>query len=353
MQTKDFHFDIPERLIAQIPCTERGCDKLLFLDKKTGQVSDHLFSELPTLIESGTLMVFNDSRVRRARIFATAESSGNSAEFLLISNIEIEGLASGSVWKVMAKNAKRHKDGRRYLFPDGTIATIRNGSESIYGQSEFRMLEFDKPIDDAWLEINGHLPLPPYIRRKDGLSDAERYQTIYSRNIGSVAAPTAGLHFTQDVLSSLDARGIERADVTLHVGLGTFLPVRANNLEEHIMHEETYSVSELSAEKVNKAKREGRPILAVGTTSVRTLESAWDTKKGELKSGDGSTQIFIYPGYEFKVVNQVFTNFHTSESTLLMLVSAFAGKEKIFNAYAHAIVNEYRFFSYGDAMLIR
>lgn len=353
MQTKDFHFDIPERLIAQTPCTERGCDKLLFLDKKTGQLSDHLFSELPTLIKNGTLMVFNDSRVRRARIFATAESSGNSAEFLLIANIEIEGLPSGSVWKVMAKNAKRHKDGRRYSFPDGTGATIRIGSDSIYGHSEFRMLEFDKPIGDAWLEINGHLPLPPYIHRKDGLSDAERYQTVYSRNIGSVAAPTAGLHFTQEVLSSLDARDIERVTVTLHVGLGTFLPVRAVNLEDHTMHEEIYSVSESTAEKVNKAKREGRPILAVGTTSVRTLESAWDTKKGELTSGEGSTRIFMYPGYEFKVIDQMFTNFHTSESTLLMLVSAFAGKEKIFNAYKHAIENEYRFFSYGDAMLIR
>ncbi len=351
MQTKDFHFDLPEELIAQQPCAERGQDRLLCLDRTTGKVSDHLFSDIVSLIEPGTLMVFNDSRVRRARIFPTVEASGSTAEFLLISAIAVSGALPGTVWKVMAKNAKRQKAGRTYVFPDGTHALLREGGDE-FAHTEFRLLEFDHPIDDTWLELFGHLPLPPYIHRGDELSDAERYQTVFSRNIGSVAAPTAGLHFTPDLLSALDARGIERTAVTLHVGLGTFLPVRAEQIEDHVMHEESYAVSAESAERVNRAKREGRPVLAVGTTSIRTLESAWDAERNELRRGEGSTRIFMYPGYEFKVVNRVFTNFHTSESTLLMLVSAFAGRETIMSAYAHAIEMKYHFFSYGDSMLI-
>ena len=353
MQTKDFHFDLPEELIAQNPCTERGQDRLLCLDRSTGEVSDHLFQEITSLVERGTLMVFNDSRVRRARIFATVESSGGQAEFLLIAPVLLEGAPPGTVWKVMARNAKRQKTGRSYVFPDGTKARIRSEGDNLLDHTEFRLLEFDRNVDDSWLDTFGHLPLPPYIRREDVLSDAERYQTVFSRNIGSVAAPTAGLHFTDQVLSALDAKGIERTYLTLHVGLGTFLPVRAENLEDHVMHEESYSVSVETVEKVGRAKKEGRPVLAVGTTSIRTLESAWDEKNQCLRTGEGSTRIFMYPGYRFKVVDQVFTNFHTPESTLLMLVSAFAGKSRIMDAYNHAIEKRYRFFSYGDSMLIR
>jgi len=352
MQTKDFHFDLPEELIAQQPCAERGHDRLLSLDRATGALTDHLFADIAPLIGSGTLMVFNNSRVRRARIFATVESSGTAAEFLLISVWPLAGSAPGTVWKVMAKNAKRQKNGRRYGFPDGTQAEIAADPEGLLEKTEFRLLRFDRPIDDAWLDRFGHLPLPPYIRREDVLEDAERYQTVYADTIGSVAAPTAGLHFTDEVLRSLDDRGIERTTVTLHVGLGTFLPVRTDNIEDHVMHEEAYSISSETAEKVARAKREGRPVLAVGTTSIRTLESAWDSETGTLRVGNNTTRIFMYPGYRFKVVDQVFTNFHTPESTLLMLVSAFAGRDSIMNAYRHAVDRRYRFFSYGDSMLI-
>jgi S-adenosylmethionine:tRNA ribosyltransferase-isomerase len=351
MQTKDFHFDLPDDLIAQKPCDERGCDRLLVLDRATGSYRDRLFSDIVSLVEPGTLMVFNDSKVRRARVFATADSTGNRAEFLLISHLSHAGSLT-RVWKAMAKNAKRHKAGRTYTFDDGTRARILEDAEGLSGGAEFRLLEFDRDIDDAWLELNGHLPLPPYIRREDVLEDKDRYQTVYARNVGSVAAPTAGLHFTNEILRALDDRGVIRASVTLHVGLGTFLPVRTERIEDHAMHEEFYSVSEETASKVNLAKRDGRPVLAVGTTSIRVLESAWDVSMNALRVGDGSTRIFMYPGYEFKVVDRVFTNFHTPESTLLMLVSAFAGKDQIFRAYEHAVESRYRFFSYGDSMLI-
>jgi len=353
MQTKDFHFELPEELIAQEPCAERGSDRLLRLDRASGALSDHPFRDIPTLIEPGTLMVFNDSRVRRARIYAKAESSGGEAEFLLIAIRHIPGAESGTVWKAMARNAKRQKAGKSYVFADGTRARIVADPEGILEGTEFRLLEFDHPVNDAWLETNGHLPLPPYIKREDALDDADRYQTVYAKSTGSVAAPTAGLHFTGDVLAALDARGVERATVTLHVGLGTFLPVRTERIEQHVMHEESYSITEETAERVARAKRDKRPVLAVGTTSIRTLESAWDEGDQKIRVGESSTNIFIYPGYRFNVVDQVFTNFHTPESTLLMLVSAFAGKERIFNAYAHAIAEHYRFFSYGDSMLIQ
>ena len=353
MLTKDFYFDLPEELIAQKPSSERGMDRLLRLDRATGQASDRLFTDIVSLVKPGTLMVFNDSKVRRARIYATADSSGTPAEFLLISMYRIDGKEIGTVWKAMVRNAKRHKAGRSYTLIDGTKASIVEDSQSNLDKTEFRLLEFGHPIDDIWLEKNGHLPLPPYIHREDELDDADRYQTVYSKNVGSVAAPTAGLHFTQEILSALDAHGVERASVTLHVGLGTFLPVRTDSIEDHVMHEESFSVSEVTAEKVERAKREGRPVLAVGTTSIRTLESAWNAEKGCLETGENSTRIFMYPGYAFKVVDQIFTNFHTPESTLLMLVSAFAGKENIFSAYTHAIEERYRFFSYGDSMLIQ
>lgn len=353
MQTKDFHFDLPDALIAQKPSEIRGNDRLLCLDKKTGVYEDHIFSDIVSLINPETLMVFNDSRVRHARIFGVADSSGNKAEFLLISLFVSLPEIPGTVWKVMAKNAKRHKPGRTYTFSDGTKAQIITSPSGELEGTEFRLLQFNKVIDDSWLDQFGHLPLPPYINREDEPEDADRYQTIYSQIIGSVAAPTAGLHFTNTILSLLDSKKIERTSVTLHVGLGTFLPVRSERIEDHKMHEEIYSISLETATKINNAKKEGRPILAVGTTSIRTLESSWDEKTNTVLPGNRSTNIFIYPGYQFKVTNQVFTNFHTPESTLLMLVSAFAGKENIMNAYTHAIESQYRFFSYGDAMLIR
>ena len=346
MRTQDFYFDLPEELIAQHPSGVRGQDKLMKLGRNDGSVEDHMMDDLPDLIEPNTLMVFNNSRVRRARVYGVKESTGREIEFMFLNQIDKEC----RVWNVMVKNAKKQKAGMTYRFPDGSIGEIIE-IEGNKG-TEFRALQFDFVIDEAWFEKNGHIPLPPYIRREDTEEDSERYQNVYSREVGSAACPTAGLHFTPEMLERLKEKGIEMEFVTLHVGLGTFLPVREDNIEDHKMHTEYYTVTKEVADKINKAKKEGRPILAVGTTSVRTLESA-SKDDGTVIPGTRGTHIFMYPGYKFKVVDQMFTNFHTPESTLIMLVSAFAGKENIMNAYKHAVDKRYRFFSYGDCMLIK
>ena len=343
MQTSDFDFELPEELIAQRPSGERGNDKLMFLNKTTGAVEHHKMEEIVDLVAPGTLMIFNDSRVRRSRCYGIKTTSGREQEFMFLNPI-----GDGSSWNTMVKGAKKVKTGNEYKFSDGAIGVIPEVAEG----SEFRTIKFDKPIDEAWFERNGHIPLPPYIRREDDDTDSERYQTVYARETGSAAAPTAGLHYTEETLQKLRDKGVELAWVTLHVGLGTFLPVREDNIEDHKMHTEYYTVSEETAAKVAKAKAEGRPVLAVGTTSVRTLESASDDS-GALIPGTRGTNIFMYPGYRFKVVDQMFTNFHTPESTLIMLVSAFAGKDNIMSAYRQAVENRYRFFSYGDCMLIK
>ena len=346
MKLTDFDFDLPQDLIAQKPSGKRGDDRLMLLDRKNGSVFHHQMNDLPDLIMPGTLMILNNSKVRRARCYGIKETTGRNQEFMFLNQLDKEGF----LWNTMVKSAKKQKNGMRYQFPDGTVAQIVDfpGNE----KTEFRALKFDFPLDEKWFEKNGHIPLPPYIKREDTEEDSERYQNVYAKETGSAACPTAGLHFTEEMLSCLAEKNIERDFVTLHVGLGTFLPVRESIIENHKMHEEVYTISESTAEKINKAKREGRPILAVGTTSVRTLESSAD-EKGFVKSGTSSTRIFMYPGYKFKVVDQMFTNFHTPESTLIMLVSAFAGRENILNAYKNAVENRYRFFSYGDAMFIR
>lgn len=346
MKLTDFDFDLPQDLIAQKPSGKRGDDRLMLLDRKNGSVFHHQMNDLPDLIMPGTLMIFNNSKVRRARCYGIKETTGRNQEFMFLNQLDKEGF----LWNTMVKSAKKQKNGMRYQFPDGTVAQIVDfpGNE----KTEFRALKFDFPLDEKWFEKNGHIPLPPYIKREDTEEDSERYQNVYAKETGSAACPTAGLHFTEEMLYCLAEKNIERDFVTLHVGLGTFLPVRESIIENHKMHEEVYTISESTAEKINKAKREGRPILAVGTTSVRTLESSAD-EKGFVKSGTSSTRIFMYPGYKFKVVDQMFTNFHTPESTLIMLVSAFAGRENILNAYKNAVENRYRFFSYGDAMFIR
>jgi S-adenosylmethionine:tRNA ribosyltransferase-isomerase len=346
VRTDDFSFDLPEELVAQEPPERRGDSRLMVLDRATGTVTHRAMRDIPTLVEPGTLMVFNDSRVRKARIFGKALDTGAEVEFLLLRRMG-EGL-----WEAAASKLRRQRTGRRYSFPEGVEAESR-GRDSPIGDDkpESLVLEFSPAIDDGYLERYGHVPLPPYIRRDDRPSDEERYQTVYSRSVGSAACPTAGLHFTEETLASLDAAGVRRASVTLHVGLGTFLPVRTDIVEEHSMHEEEYTVPEETARAVSRAKAEGRPVMAVGTTSLRTLESAWTEGEG-LRSGPGSTRIFIYPGYRFNAVDRLFTNFHTPRSTLLVLVSAFAGRERILAAYAEAVRERYRFFSYGDAMLI-
>ncbi|MDR2757927.1 MAG: tRNA preQ1(34) S-adenosylmethionine ribosyltransferase-isomerase QueA [Spirochaetaceae bacterium] len=339
MKTRAFFFDLPPALIAQYPPAERGQSRLLVLDRGTGCSGHHLVGELPGLLEPRSLLVFNNSRVRKARLRGTAEKTGARVEFLLLTKQDV------LTWKTLVQRSNRRRPGSRYVFSGGVSAEI-TGAEG-----EFRFLRFDRSIDDHWLDLHGRIPLPPYIKREDTPGDSERYQTVYAGPWGSAAAPTAGLHFTRELLGRLEAAGMETAYITLHVGLGTFLPVRAENIEDHPMHEEIFSIGEEAADKIERAKAEKRRIVAVGTTSVRTLESAW--KAGRLERGEGSTSIFIYPGYSFKVVDALFTNFHTPGSTLLMLVSAFAGREKILETYAQAVQEKYRFFSYGDAMLIR
>lgn len=356
MKTSDFFFDLPQELIAQHPSGLRGQDKLMRLNKSTGLVSHFMMNDLPSLISSETLMVFNNSKVRRARVFGIKETTGRETEFMFLNTID----KNCCVWNVMVKSAKKQKPGMKYKFPDGTIGTIieHQGNTG----TEFRAIQFDFPLNENWFEKNGHIPLPPYIKREDTNEDSERYQNVYATETGSAACPTAGLHFTESMLTELDKKGIEHCFVTLHVGLGTFLPVREENIENHKMHEEFYTIPLETANKINRAKKEGRPILAVGTTSIRTLESSAQKiiqnggqigKNDEwVKAGTSSTNIFMYPGYHFNVVDKMFTNFHTPESTLIMLVSAFAGKENILNAYKTAVQEKYRFFSYGDCMLI-
>jgi S-adenosylmethionine:tRNA ribosyltransferase-isomerase len=338
MKTSDFLFDLPDELIAQEPSGSRGESRLFVVDRSAGDFTHAAIGELGSFLAPGTVMVFNDSRVRKARIYGRSPDAGSDAEFLLVSR---EG---PRLWKALASRMKRRRTGARYLFAEGVEAVIVGRAEDL------TLVEFNAEIDDLYLERNGHVPLPPYIKRPDTPLDSERYQTVYARSEGSIAAPTAGLHFTEPLLRLLRARGIETAFVTLHVGLGTFIPIRSERIEDHAMHEEEYSVSEEAALAIEKAKREGRRVVAVGTTSVRTLESAWEG--GSLTRGRNRTKLFIKPGYDFKAVDGMLTNFHTPGSTLLVLVSAFAGGELIRRAYAEAIRRKYRFFSYGDAMLI-
>jgi len=349
MKTSDFNFDLPEQLIAQQPPEKRGQSRLMTLDRVTGKRTHGTVLQLPDILcaerflspdGEAPLLVFNDTKVRKARLTGILEQTGAQAEFLLLE--DKKGLSA--VWKTLVKRSRRKKTGSVYLFPDNVKAVV-SGFDG-----DYLLLEFDRALDDAWFDKYGAVPLPPYIKRKNNQADNERYQTIYAKQTGSAAAPTAGLHFTEELLSALKTRGIGSVFVTLHVGLGTFLPVRSENIEDHIMHEERFFITEETASVLEKAKSQKRKIIAVGTTSLRSLESAFSD--GEIKRGWQSTSIFIYPGYRFNVVDALFTNFHTPLSTLLMLVSAFAGKELILESYTEAIREQYRFFSYGDAMLI-
>jgi S-adenosylmethionine:tRNA ribosyltransferase-isomerase len=361
VKTRDFFFELPEELIAQKPADRREDARLLVLDRKSGIRQHSRVSELSAHLEGGSLLVLNDTRVRKARFEAERVDTEGTAEFLLVEQID------GRRWWAITNRGKRARVGLSYRFPDGRVAQI------IERDAERRLLEFEDELEESYLEQHGSVPLPPYIRRSADSHDAERYQTVYARTIGSVAAPTAGLHFTESLLRRLSEAGIEIRFLTLHVGLGTFAPVRAEDIEDHTMHSESFEIPPETAEAVNSARAEGRPVVAVGTTSVRALESAAGeaTAAGETGDSGGSagsasvagaahiepgmreTDIFIYPGYRFRVVDSLFTNFHTPESTLLMLVSAFAGRETILDAYREAVAERYRFFSYGDAMLIQ
>ena len=369
MKTRDFSFELPEELIAQQPADRREDARLLVLDREGGARQHTRVSELPAYLQAGSLLVLNDTRVRKARFEAERADTKGAAEFLLVEQLD------GRRWWTITNRGKRARVGLSYLFPEGRVARI------IERDAERRLLEFDADIDESYLERHGSVPLPPYIRRSADSHDAERYQTVYARTIGSVAAPTAGLHFSEALLSRLSEAAVEIRFLTLHVGLGTFSPVRAENIEDHTMHSERFEISAETADAVNRARAEGRSVVAVGTTSVRALESAaveTDARpagsgaagfgvagEGFGAAGEGAgagvavepgmreTSIFMYPGYRFRIVDSLFTNFHTPESTLLMLVSAFAGREMVLEAYREAVAKRYRFFSYGDAMLIR
>ena len=347
MNINDFDYELPKELIAQTPAEKRDCSRLMVVDRATGKVEHKHFYDIINYLNPGDLMVLNNSKVLPARLFGEKEGTGAKVEFLLIKRIE------GDRWETMVRPGRRLKPGDSVMFCQSPLlrADIVD-----YGDDGTRIVEFEyEGIFMERLEEVGSMPLPPYIERSSEEDDKDRYQTVYCREEGSVAAPTAGLHFTEELLEKAKNKGVELVYVTLHVGIGTFRPVKCENIEEHSMHFEEYEISEESAAAVNRAKREGRRIISVGTTSTRTLESAAYTDENgchQIKSGHDSTGIFIYPGYEFKIVDSLITNFHLPKSTLLMLISALYDREKILQVYDEAIREKYRFFSYGDAMFI-
>jgi S-adenosylmethionine:tRNA ribosyltransferase-isomerase len=354
LRVADFDFDLPSALIAQEPPAERGTSRMLVMDRRTGTVRDARFAELPSLLNPGDLLVLNDSGVIPARLFARRTVVRDRQEPGGLIEVLLAEPAGENRWRALVKPGKKVGVGERLMFaaPSGAIELEAEVLER--GEFGERLIEFG-PVGDffAVLERIGHVPLPPYIRREDAVADRERYQTVFSRERGSVAAPTAGLHFTPQTLESLAARGIEIARVTLHVGLGTFAPLRVERVDQVHLHSERYMISAQTSEAIDRAIRERRRIVAAGTTVVRTLEAAaLRARGGELTPHSGTTDIFISPGFEFRVAGAVLTNFHLPQSSLLMLVSAFAGRERVLAAYRHAVEQEYRFFSYGDCMFI-
>lgn len=341
LKTSDFYFDLPEELIAQDPLEDRSSSKLLVLDKTTGATEHHIFKEIGSFLNPGDCLVLNNTKVIPARLYGAREATGGAVEVLLLKR------NADDVWETLVKPGKKCKPGTRLVFGDGrlkaeVLETVDEGN---------RLIKFEyEGIWEEVLDSLGEMPLPPYITHK--LQDKNRYQTVYAKYEGSAAAPTAGLHFTKELLAEIEAKGVKICYVTLHVGLGTFRPVKAENILEHHMHTEVYQVTEEAAKMINETKAAGGRVICVGTTSCRTIESASD-ESGIVHAGNGDTSIFIYPGYKFKVLDALITNFHLPESTLVMLVSALAGRENVLNAYNEAIKERYRFFSFGDAMFIR
>ena len=342
MQLDDFDYLLPPELIAQQPSDRRDASRLMILTRGDGAISESSFSDIPSLFREGDLLVVNDTRVIPARLTGIKESGGRVEVFLVRKLAE-----AGEVWRCLVKASKPPKPAMRFLLPEGLEArVVERGEDELWTVSFSPVAGFEE-----LLERIGSVPLPPYIKRPAGDHDKERYQTIFARVKGAVAAPTAGLHMTSDLLEAIRARGVEILPLTLHVGLGTFMPVRVADPREHRMHREYYAIPELTAARVNAAKCEGRRIVALGTTSARALEHAAEDD-GTLRPGEGEADIFICPGYRFKIVDALITNFHLPKSTLLMMVSAFAGKEFLFKAYAEAVRRGFRFYSYGDAMFI-
>ena len=340
MKTSDFYYDLPEELIAQTPLEPRDSSRLMVLHKKTGEIEHRHFYDILDYLNEGDCLIMNDSRVLPARIYGVKDETNANVEFLLLNCIE------GKKWEALAKPGKRAKIGTSFSFGDGlmhckVIDILDDGNRILEFECEGNFYEN--------LDKLGQMPLPPYIHEK--LKDKERYQTVYSREIGSAAAPTAGLHFTKELMKKAQEKGVKIGFVTLHVGLGTFRPVKVDDVTKHKMHSEHYDMSEETANLINETHKNGGRVFCVGTTSCRTVESV-AKREGEIKASDGMTDIFIYPGFEYKAMDCLITNFHLPESTLIMLVSAFAGYDNIMNAYNTAVAEKYRFFSFGDAMLI-
>ena len=340
LKTSDYYFDLPKELIAQDPLEDRSASRLLVLDQRTGSIEHKVFRDILQYLTPGDCLVLNDTRVIPARLLGVKEDTGAAVEVLLLKRREKD------VWEALVRPGKKLRPGARVTFGDGRLrAEILDVVEE--GN---RLVQFSyEGIWEEVLDSLGEMPLPPYITHK--LLDKNRYQTVYAKYEGSAAAPTAGLHFTKELLAEVEAMGVDLAYVTLHVGLGTFRPVKVDNVKEHHMHSEFYQITKEAADKINRAKESGHRVICVGTTSCRTVESAAD-EKGRLTACSGNTDILIYPGYRFKVLDGLITNFHLPESTLVMLVSALAGRENILSAYREAIRERYRFFSFGDAMLI-
>ena len=350
----DFDFELPEELIAQEPPAERGTSRMLVMERDSGVLRDASFADFASLLRAGDLLVLNDSRVIPARLYARRTLMRDHEKPTGRIEVMLTEPAGENLWRALVRPGRKVAIGERLVFPAATGETVLEAEVLERGQFGERLLRFE-PVEDffAVLERIGHMPLPPYIHRDDADADRERYQTVYSHERGSVAAPTAGLHFTPQVLEDMAAKGVEVARVTLHVGLGTFAPLRVDRVEDVRLHRERYTLSAATADAVNRAAREGRRIVAVGTTVVRTLEHcAREAGGGELKAHSGVTEIFISPGFEFRLVGGLLTNFHLPQSSLLMLVSAFAGRERVLDAYRHAVENKYRFFSYGDCMFL-
>lgn len=341
MKTSDFYFYLPEELIAQVPILDRSSSKLMVLDKETGNIEHKIFKNVIDYLNPGDCLVLNDTRVIPARLIGEKVDTGGKIEFLLLKRHEDD------TWESLVKPGKRAKIGTKFSFGEGKLI----GEVVGMGPEGSRIIKFHyEGIFEEVLDELGNMPLPPYITER--LEERERYQTVYSKHNGSAAAPTAGLHFTEELLQQIKDKGVDIAFVTLHVGLGTFRPVKVDDVLAHEMHSEYYVVTKEAADKINKAKENGNNVICVGTTSSRTVESV-ATDDNRVQEGSGWTSIFIYPGYKFKVVDKLITNFHLPESTLIMLVSALAGQENVLNAYKIAVEEKYRFFSFGDAMIIK
>lgn len=337
MTIKEISFDLPQNLIAQKPSDKRGDDRLLVLSTKTGKRSHHQFNEITKLLEPGTLCIVNNSKVRKARLILK-DHKNREVQVLFVHPVD------QNRWEVLMNKAQRRKVFEQFQAPGNLTFTL------VKREGELWLGDFSEVVDEFYFEQFGHVPLPPYMQREDSLEDEERYQTVYAQVPGSAAAPTAGLHFTQEILQEMERKGILIKPVTLHVGLGTFLPIRTENVLDHHMHQEEYEVPNATAQELNKAIDDKRPILAVGTTSIRTLEAAVEPN-GRFVAKRSQTNLYITPGYEFKVTQFLLTNFHTPGSTLILLVAALAGLDRVLETYQEAILKEYRFFSYGDAML--